>query len=837
MFKLARKPMQTLKGYPTAILFPNRKSGPVENNYKIVKFRTLAGQEVVFKGQFTSNIGQNDIDNKTFFTLTGSIDGANTFGNTGYYLSKDIKSINLKEVGKKSAKWQQLFLSRIGIPKNTIADMFEQKADILSFFNMDKDTLSEELKKYKGIGATNNRTNADKFITANDNDRVLTNMEIMISQLGFNFSDSQMETLIGHFPDEDAVVDTLKNNFYSLINIKGFALATVDNMYLSNPDSRLYDVNRVKSIIENYLQAGFDRHVTWLKPEELLQLINNSLQKRVVNPEHDLLMKMETSFRTGLQELLDAHKIVIVKDVNNGRRIISKDIFDFERNINGLIKTISEDEETPHDFDEEIVKEEIAKAEEKQGFIFTDEQVNVIKGILNSNIVTINGYAGTGKSSIVRAINAIFRRHHMTITQVAFTGRAADSLSKSSGQQASTAHAALGITGDKQVKELFEEISKLSEMHADGIDTINPSVAKQYSTFPKLPTLKTDVIICDEYPTLSIKLLSALLFSAYQNHQKVILIGDSGQLPAIDFSSDHAVNESKYIQHFNLSAIKRQGDSSKIIEHSLDVREGTVPLEVQAMSESHRQTATFSDINYDMVFNMKQAKVEALSIFQTLLKQGEKLEDIIILSPLNKINDELNLTIQSSLVAKNDKFFTIGGNKKIKVYENEMIINTSNQVVPIVNGSAVRQYSETGTINETNKIFNGNVGRITEIDTQKGIMKVDFGPLGIAIFTEGQKAANALDLAYAITTHKAQGSTIKNVIGIFIDTPAGGQQTKELFSKQMLYTIMTRPSDKLFLITNMDSLNYGVSNNVTNHARSDFDIIQDSDLISKINGN
>lgn len=810
-------------GYPTKILFNNK-----DTNYQIVQFN-MNNKQVVLKGNFTSSITPKDIEDKIMFKVIANPDKNNE--NT-FFVQEDSKGINPYDIKGKSAKWYIAFLKRVGLPSQTVQDILGEGVDVPELMSFkDKTQLGEYLKRFKGIGNSNRLTNAQKILSATDTDRELTNLELMVTNIGYKFTDSQMLILIKNYPNNHEIIEQITHNFYDLIKIKGFGINLVDKMYMSNPNSKLSDEVRIKSIVMTRLNMMFDEHSTWATPNELLRMVTDFANKDVV-VDNQLIQDTTNAFKTGCSNLLKNGKIVILKDTDNNVRIISKKVFDFERNLNGVIKTISEDEATPHAFNDEIVQEEIKKAEEAQGFLFTEEQVNVIQSVLSSNIVTINGYAGTGKSSIVRAINAIFRRHQLLVTQVAFTGRAADSLSKSSGQQASTAHAALNFGYDKLIEQNFDEFANLTGFFTDDIDTISPNKPKEGSNYPHIHTVQGDVIICDEYPTLSIKLLSALLYSAMTKHQKVILIGDSGQLPAIDFSSDHAVNNSPYIKHFNLSAIKRQSNSSKVITHSLEVREGKVPKDVESCTS---RTATFNDINYDFVFNMNQASTEALSIFKMLLNQGEKLEDIIILSPLNNINNQLNLTIQNTLVEKKENGFKLP-KKKMTVYEGEMLINTRNQDVEIVRGSSAHSTLTNGQNSQNqNRIFNGNVGKVLSIEEDK--MKVDFGPLGIAIFKAGSKSADALDLAYAITTHKAQGSTIKNVIAIFLETQNGGEQTRALFSKQMLYTMMTRPSDKLFVITNKESIADGVSRNVSQKARSDFDIIQDVSKIEQISGN
>ena len=773
--------------------------------------------DITLAGKFLTHISELDVSAKTTFELILD-DNPKYMGS--YDLKADKKIIDPKKLIKNEFLWKVLLLQRLGFPKSAYSDLVKDKKKGEEFFNdlvkiTDDQLFADKIQSLNGIGKANSIKLAQRFYTLSDNDLRLNSFKHALFCLNYNFSDAKMQAILDNIPNEKeqrSPLDIIKNDFYSLMQVKGLNYKSVDELYLSNKNNSLADKTRIKSLLMYYLNNVFEEHVSWYSIKELSTNILDSINN------NELKIKAVNNIKICINELLDEEKIVLFKP-NNGAeaRIMSKQTFDFEKNVQAMLTLLNKANITRISDNE--IKEGIEEAEDIQGFKFTDEQINTIKTIINTPVATINGFAGTGKSTILRACDIILKNAGLNFTQVAFTGRASDSLARSTGFPAKTIHSTFKILSDNDENIIKDYISKLT--FNEELTEVNPGPGAQ------LPDMFTKVyskaIIVDEYATSSIVLFAMLLFEAIRNNARLLLVGDSGQLPAIQFSADQAVNSNFEIGHLNLTAIKRQGDASKIIEHSLDFRQGKLPEDVEKESNYR---STFKDVNYSFMNSDQQMLIETKEIFDLIKREiskdkNESLRDVAILSPLVAFNEQLNQMIQKEVVLDYDKYFEIGkGKKKYPVYEGELIINTVNSYDGV--------YTPDG---DPKSIFNGNVGTVLtikeEIDkyTQEKVkfMDVDFGPNGIIRFEENDKQSQALDLAYAMTVHKSQGSTIDYVICVLPQ-----RSPKSLKNRQILYTAMTRAKKKLFIVANKKTIIECTKRSADDNSRSNIDIFNKS---------
>lgn len=762
---------------------------------------------IIVTGTFETGISQLDVQNGTDYYLYLEDDPKR---DDQYKVTRDVKLIDWKRhLADKDLTWVVLMMKRIGFPKHAYAEVAKSRSKkwFEDFVELDDETkMIEKAQELSGVGASNSHRIVSKFVNSiRALDLDLNSFQYELLKLGYQFSDAKMELILRDMPLENERMDVIKNDFYSLMKVSGMSYKTVDQLYLSNKSNHLWDENRITSMVMFILGQVFDEHSSWYSINELAHKLTESTLDSTVKA------KIIQAFKLSLNKLIEQEEIVMFKPKTDGPlRVMTREDFNFEKNTQAMLKMLSQTKLSV--IDDESIDAGIKQAESIQGFEFTEEQKEVIRSIVNSPVSTINGYAGTGKSSIVRASDIILNSAGLNLTQVAFTGRASDSLSRSTGFNAKTVHATFKIMSESDEDILKKYISKLKFNK-----TLTKMEADPNARLPEMFTeLHSKAIIVDEYPTLSIVLFSMLLHQALVNKARLILIGDSGQLPAIRFSSDQAVNDSIYPKHHELSQVKRQGNGSSILDHSLKVRSGKLPEEV---INSQKIRATFNDINYDFVANQQQAMAETKGIFDMLARkvksEGKTLRDVAILSPMNDFNDKLNRMIQSEVAVGKQNSFTIGPDKsQIKVFKGELIVNKKNN------------YDGVYDINDEPKsIFNGNVGVVTNIykEGSKKYMTVDFGLIGIIVFCEGDNQTKDLDLAYAMTVHKAQGSTVDYVITVLPDSYASDR----LLSKQILYTAMTRARKALYVVSSKKTLQKCVRLDVSNNARSNLDIIND----------
>lgn len=786
------------------------------------------------------------------------------------YHSVSVVRINMRFnyslILNRSLLFKSTFLREIHFPQAVIDNLEENKINSLikELFD-DKDKFINDIIQLKGIGSVVAANIYKTFSTADINklyDDVIdrTNTLKLINSiekldLGYSVPYGTAKVLMNYCKSKSdpkaEVIQLLlliKNNIFDLTKIKGIGFHKVDDIYLSNENNSLFDTNRIKAKI-NYEYNKFcdENNRDFIYAPKLSELMKEAKLSKEENS------KLITKYKQILKDMCANNKYALLLPKNGQMRLISHEKLQFEKNLFTELKMLSEIEDSSYEVKDKFIKQGIEEAEAEQGFKFTDEQRNVIEDVLKHNVSTINGFAGTGKSSILRAIDKIIKLNYEDdesyVIQCAFTGRAANSLSKSSGFLAKTAHATLRIMGDDDLNDMVELYSQ-----DNLIDTEVNKKNKEYTAEDLFGDKKCNddpfknnkknlldildskinaslggvispgkTIIIDEYATLNVHIFALLLHLAVNHHLRMILIGDSGQLPAIEVSTDKIINDSKFVSHHNLSQVKRQGDESEIFKDSLIIRHGQIPDHFYAKKDNPNLEE--KDLKYHIYDLRKGATFvkDAEDIFFNYLNNGVNVNDIVILTATNKLNAKLNTDIHKRIskdkIDSNAKSFKIGNKELglVDVYEGELIINSKNQYDKIV---------KIGGAENTMSIYNGSIGKVTKIYRSKVDkklkMQVDFGLLGVAEFSENDPYSKCLALSYAITIHKSQGSTIKHVIPLLINTD---QSAIRLNSKQLLYTAITRASDTCDVIISEEVFKETIRKNAQQVKDSCYDLL------------
>ncbi len=394
----------------------------------------------------------------------------------------------------------------------------------------------------------------------------------------------------------------------------------------------------------------------------------------------------------------------------------------------------------------------IASLEAKLGICYAPRQRETLQLALENQIVVITGGPGTGKTTSIRAILAMFDSLGLRTLLTAPTGRAAKRMTELTGCEASTVHRLLGARFAED-----EESVVFAKNEADQLDC--------------------DAVILDECSMVDISLMSALL-AAMPADARLVLVGDADQLPSVgpgDVFS--AILRSEAVPAVRLTEIFRQDGTSRIVRNAHMINRGEHP----DLSEN---TGGF--------FRLKRFK--AASTVDTITelcasRLPEKMnipsEEIQVLSPTRKgelgtvnLNQHLQAALNPPAEGKKEKLF--GG----------VVFREGDRVMQIRNNYELSWHSEDNSAAGSG-IYNGDIGVITQIDPEQECLTVSF---------DGRLAVYSFDLllelehAWAMTVHKAQGSEYRAVI---LALCAASQM---LTSRDILYTAVTRAKELLILV-------------------------------------
>jgi len=418
----------------------------------------------------------------------------------------------------------------------------------------------------------------------------------------------------------------------------------------------------------------------------------------------------------------------------------------------GVSKKLIELLEFPQQLINIDVQKKIKYLEKKHHLSFAEEQKDAINKVLLNRVLVLTGGPGTGKTTTTLGLIELFEELKLKIVLAAPTGRAAKKISETTGRKAKTIHRLLEYSPKRGT------FIKNSE---------NP--------------IKTDVIILDEVSMIDILLMNSLL-KAVSPGTILILIGDVDQLPSVgpgNILKD--IIDSETIPVVRLTRIFRQDQRSLIIVNAHRINEGKYPV---LKGERER------DFYFIEEEDPQVAAQEIINLCTVRLPSTYKIDpvgDIQVLSPMYKGEvgaDNLNYRLREALNSKG---------KQIKYGNHSFRVN--DKVMQIKN-------------NYDKEVFNGDMGRIKNIDAEEHILEVNFyGKKVCYDFSE----LNELVLAYAITVHKSQGSEYRIVI-IPVTT-----QHYLLLQRNLLYTGITRAKEMVILVGTKKALWIAIKNNKTFH--------------------
>ncbi|GAA0078884.1 ATP-dependent RecD-like DNA helicase [Clostridium sp. CTA-5] len=399
---------------------------------------------------------------------------------------------------------------------------------------------------------------------------------------------------------------------------------------------------------------------------------------------------------------------------------------------------------------------------------FASSQREAIIGAFSNGIEIITGGPGTGKTTIIKCIIDIYEKNGMKVILGAPTGRAAKRMTESTGREAKTIHRLLEI----------------------GVSEENDSVFGKAEGSP----LDSDVIIIDEASMIDIVLMHNLL-KAINLGTRLIIVGDVDQLPSVGAGNVlRDLIECEYIKVVRLKEIFRQGNESLITVNAHRINQGEMPI----LNQKNKDFFFISEENPDKtVTTIIDLMNRRLPKFNS---SWNKLRDMQVLSPMRK-----GVLGVSNLNVKLQQIFNPPSKDKKEKNIKDVIFREGDKVMQTKNNYSLKWFRIKGHgENEGVGVFNGDLGFIQSIDEERKCLTIIFDDERKVIYDF--TFLDELDLAYATTIHKSQGSEFKVIlIPVFMGTPF-------LMNRNLLYTGITRAKELVVVVGIKKALMYMVNN-------------------------
>jgi exodeoxyribonuclease V alpha subunit len=621
----------------------------------------------------------------------------------------------------------------------------------------------QSLTKVKGIGAFTAQKIIDRYIDNKDYSKIFVELH------DYGLTQNVINKLLEKYCSPDIIVQKIKQNPYILAkDIEGIGWKKADSVALKAGMDKHSDY-RIEAYINHYLLEQSEKGHSWAYPSDILFAVEEMLEEDV--DENQFKSILYLMYEKGVLYWDDSKSFICLKE-----------FYELENNIKEELLRLLRSENKFEYSNYELV---VSTLEKYQGWEYTIEQKNAIRLALDNNVSIITGSAGTGKSATVKAIITVLKEYEFA--QTALAGRAASRLTEMTGDQGYTIH------------KLLEYNPKIGGF---GYDADNQ--------------LPHDIIILDETSMVGGELFYQLI-QAIKDGAKLIMLGDIGQLEAIGLANIFKdLIDSGIIPVAKLPKIHRQAQKSAIITNSVAVREGNqitkqgwTGIEVRGELRD-----LIVDIYDERLFTAKKI----MEWFKSEYEQLNNIMDIQIIVPVKEKGDactfELNNEIQEYYnpykmgksqvdITKNKKTYTLRVNDKvINVKNSYKTINENGENIPI---------------------FNGYIGIIKSIE--ENYMIVDFDSCGKILIKK--KQWGNIELAYAITGHKFQGSQ-NNTIIVGLD-----YNSYSLLTKEWVYTALTRAQKKCILCAENAALRFAISNsNITTKQTFLKKMLQENNQIS-----
>lgn len=544
----------------------------------------------------------------------------------------------------------------------------------------------------------------------------------------------------------------MEENPYRLAeDIEGVGFHTADEIALA-AGVDTYSCFRIRSgILYALSRAASEGHVYLPKDEA-----QKNASEILSIPEEDIVAECEQLGMSGK---------IVIKNIHGDVRIYLPSFYRMEtacaRMINDL--DIIADKDTAKIYD-------IVSGLEDPERPLEEKQRDAVVSSLSNGLSIITGGPGTGKTTIINVLIRYLRYVGDDFVLAAPTGRAAKRMTEATGYESSTIQRLLG----------------LSPGGADGA-----SFSYEYN---EDNPLEVDAIIIDEMSMVDLPLFRSLL-AAMVPGTRLIMVGDTNQLPSVGPGSVlRDLIASECISVVRLDRIFRQSDESDIIENAHRINAGNMPKLDNKSSDFFMLRRNSPDIIINNIITLVSEKLPKYV--------NARPFDIQVLTPMRKgplgvesLNPVLQRYLNPSSPQKKEKEY---GGTLFREGDKVMQIKNNYQIEWEISG----KYGI--TVQKGMGVFNGDLGMVGRIDTFSEVMEV--------IFEEDRRVQypfadlDELELAYAVTIHKSQGSEYPAVVLPILSGP------KQLFNRNLLYTAVTRAVKCVVIVGSEDTVAHMVEN-------------------------
>jgi exodeoxyribonuclease V alpha subunit len=578
--------------------------------------------------------------------------------------------------------------------------------------------------KVKGVG---------KKTYLNIKDKLIENLEFKEAYdffEKFGLTNEFIVKLVKHFKSAKLLIEKVKINPYSIIEIRGIGFKKADKIAMSlgyDPEGKF----RLLSAIEFSVEEESNKGHTYVTTDKLVQLVQEltSVDTNLIN-----------------EYIYDTENILVIGD-----RVTLKNNYEAEKYIAERVNEILSDGNELNFNVEEFIEEQ----EKKQGFELTDQQKQFFYNIKQYNFNVLTGFAGCGKSQMLTLLIDLLENLHMSYRLLSPTGKAAKVVSKYTKRNAETIHRAIGLGMKKEDEE-------------------RKNIHEQF-------------VIVDEVSMVDVRLCEKLLKKCKHHNVRVLFIGDPAQIPAVSAGNVlHDLIESKETPLTKLDIVFRQKEGGM-----LDI------ITKIRLNQKFLRNDDWGIMNFGdncTIACVPQDKVEGgYQYYFNQMLQEYSSDEITVATPTKKSNlgtININKHIQTIVNDKSDdKKEKEYGYDKVIFREGDLLINT-------VNSYRILDINE-----QEVDIVNGDIGKVIKIDEMEKEIIVDFE---FAIIPFPFSKLNQLLHCWGLTVHKLQGSANSTVIVI------ADKAHKFQLNNNLLYTACTRPTDKLIIISQAETINFAM---------------------------
>lgn len=490
-------------------------------------------------------------------------------------------------------------------------------------------------------------------------------------------------------------------------------------------------------------------------------LLNAVTDGHIYLPEEEVLYRSRILLEIELDDIsnylldLAMEKKIVIKQTDTEKRIYPAQYYYMELSTAKMLHDLN----VHYEIADTAIEKRLYEIERNVDLQLDDMQRQAVIAAVRNGVLVLTGGPGTGKTTTINAMIHFFESEGLDIFLAAPTGRAAKRMTEASGYEARTIHRML------ELGYVPEDNDR--RMHY-GRNEENP--------------LEADVIIIDEMSMVDLPLMNVLL-CAISTGTRLILVGDKDQLPSVGPGSVlKDLIESERFPVVTLTKIFRQARQSDIVVNAHKINRG--------------EAVSLDNKSQDFFFLKRQDANVIISVILTLIQKklpkyvDADMFDIQVLTPMRKGLlgvERLNTILQ--------QYLNPPDNTKVEKEYGDKIFRVGDKVMQVKNNYQLEWEIATKyglVVDKGVGVFNGDTGRITEINLYTEMVEVEFEEKKKVRYPF--QMLDELELAYAVTIHKSQGSEYPAVIIPLLQGP------RQLYHRNLIYTAVTRAKKCVTLV-------------------------------------